>query len=68
MSTKLLTVLLVGVVAVSLVGAVSFVGGVVRFLVLLMGLGAFVLAARGARGDEEGGLVFGTGEDESAAT
>jgi cytoskeletal protein CcmA (bactofilin family) len=60
--------LLVGVAVISLVGVVPFVGGVVRFLVLLVGLGAFVLTARGARGDEEGGFVFGTGEDESAAT
>jgi hypothetical protein len=56
-----------GLVAVALVGLVPFVGGVVRFLVLLVGLGAFVLAVRGVRSDDEGGFVVGAAEDESAA-
>jgi hypothetical protein len=46
--------------------AVPLAGGVVRFLVLPVGLGAFVLAARGARSGE-GGVVFDADEDESAA-
>jgi cytoskeletal protein CcmA (bactofilin family) len=57
----------VGLAVVTLVGLVPFVGGVVEFLVLLVGLGAFVLVVRGARSDESGGFVFGGTEDESAA-
>jgi hypothetical protein len=59
--------LVAGLVAVTLVGLVPFLGGLVRFLVLLVGLGAFVLAVRGARGDSEGGVVVGPPDDESAA-
>ncbi|AUV81583.1 hypothetical protein C2R22_07880 [Salinigranum rubrum] len=56
----------VGLVAVTLVGLVPFVGGVVEFLVLLVGLGAFVLAVGGVRSGEEGGFVFGAPRDDSA--
>ena len=59
--------LVVGVVIVTLVGLVPFVGGIVRFLVLLVGLGAFVLAVRGTRDDDEGGFLVGPAEDDSAA-
>ena len=51
----------------TLVGLVPFLGSVVEFLVLLVGLGAFVLVARGVRSDDEGGFVFGGTEDEPAA-
>ena len=56
----------VGLVAVTLVGLAPFVGGIVEFLVLLVGLGAFVLAVRGVRSGEEGGFVFGAPRDDSA--
>lgn len=52
--------LLVGVVFVAVVDVVPFVGGVVQFGLLVLGLGAFVLAAqRLRRDDDEGGFVFG---------
>jgi hypothetical protein len=35
--------------------------------VTLVGLGAFVLVARGVRSDDEGGFVFGGTEKEPAA-
>ncbi|MGQ4556211.1 polymer-forming cytoskeletal protein [Halobellus sp. GM3] len=46
--------LVVGVVAVSVLGAIPVVGGLVQFAVLLVGFGAFVLALRG-RGDSSDG-------------
>lgn len=57
--------LAVGLVVVTLVGLVPFFGGIVEFLVLLVGLGAFVLALRGTRSGDDGGFVFGAPEDDS---
>ena len=57
----------VGLVVVALVGLIPFVGGVVRFLVLLVGLGAFVLAVRDARLGDSGGFALGATEDEPTA-
>jgi hypothetical protein len=45
---------------------VPFVGGVLRFLVLLVGLGAFVLAVRTARRDDGGGFVSAVTEDNAS--
>jgi hypothetical protein len=56
-----------GLVVVAIVDLIPFVGGIVHFLVLLVGLGAFVLAVRGVRSDEEGGVVVGGSGDESTA-
>ncbi|ELZ26215.1 hypothetical protein C474_20981 [Halogeometricum pallidum JCM 14848] len=54
-----------GLFLVTLVGVVPFAGGVLQFLVLLVGLGAFALALRG-EGGEEGGDSTGTvGGDET---
>ncbi|MFD1684969.1 bactofilin family protein [Halobellus litoreus] len=57
--------LLVGVVAVAILDFVPFVGGLVTFLVLLVGLGAFVIALRErtrSGGDGEAGTVSGRPE------
>jgi cytoskeletal protein CcmA (bactofilin family) len=43
--------LVVGLLIVALVGAVPILGGLIGFLVLLVGLGAFALALRGESGD-----------------
>ncbi|MDS0293063.1 bactofilin family protein [Halogeometricum luteum] len=54
--------LAVGLLLVTLVGFVPFAGGVLQFLVLLVGLGAFALALRGeggTDGDESAGAVGG---------
>jgi len=54
--------LLVGVVAVALLGAVPILGGLVQFAVLLVGLGAFVVVLRGSEEgpDEDAGAAVGT--------
>jgi len=55
--------LAVGVLAVALVGFVPFLGGFVQFVVLLLGLGAFVRALRGQETDgDEAGPVDETGQ------
>lgn len=59
--------LVTGLVVLALLDIVPFVGAVVRFLVLLVGLGAFVLAVRGLRGDGTSGFQFGSAEDEPTA-
>ncbi|RLM59280.1 polymer-forming cytoskeletal protein [Halobellus sp. Atlit-31R] len=53
--------LLVGVLVVALLGAVPILGGLVQLAVLLVGLGAFVIAVRGVRRepDEETGAPVG---------
>ncbi|SFR43686.1 bactofilin family protein [Halogeometricum limi] len=56
--------LLVGLFLVSLVGFVPL-GGVVQFVVLLVGLGAFALAVRGEGGDDGDDSVESFGGDEA---
>ncbi|MDS0298561.1 polymer-forming cytoskeletal protein [Halogeometricum sp. S1BR25-6] len=57
--------LAVGLLLVALVGFVPFAGGVLQFLVLLVGLGAFALALRGEGGETGGDSAGAVGGDEA---
>ncbi|WP_410764967.1 bactofilin family protein [Haloferax sp. DFSO60] len=59
--------LALGLLIVAILDFVPFVGGILEFLVLLVGLGAFALALRGESGDETGGMgTPGEGPEEGA--
>ncbi|MFC7203992.1 polymer-forming cytoskeletal protein [Haloferax namakaokahaiae] len=59
--------LALGLLIVAILDFVPFVGGILEFLVLLVGLGAFVLALRGESGDETEGMgTPGEGPEEGA--
>lgn len=57
--------LAVGLVGFTLAGFVPYVGGLLQFVVLLVGLGAFVLAVRDRRAGRDGDAVSPPGEDEN---